>query len=156
MRPAVSVGPDRFLNRELSWLEFTRRVLAQAEDASRPLLERIKFVSIFARNLDEFFQVRVAGLQDEVEAGVGAISPDGRTPQGQLREIRERVLELNASAEALFRGELLAALGAPDPLSLGDRAVGAVALQRASKRSSPVLCRSRSSCTRSLTFRTSR
>jgi polyphosphate kinase len=112
MRPAVSVGPDRFLNRELSWLEFTRRVLAQAEDASRPLLERVKFVAIFARNLDEFFQVRVAGLQDEVEAGVGAISPDGRTPQGQLREIRERVLELNASAEALFRGELLDAMGA--------------------------------------------
>jgi polyphosphate kinase len=108
----VTSGPDRFLNRELSWLEFTRRVLAQAEDASRPLLERIKFVAIFSRNLDEFFQVRVAGLQDEVEAGVGAISPDGRTPQAQLREIRERVLELSASGSALFRNELLPALAA--------------------------------------------
>ena len=105
-------GPDRFLNRELSWLEFTRRVLAQAEDASRPLLERLKFVAIFSRNLDEFFQVRVAGLQDEVEAGIGAIVPDGRTPQGQLREIRERVLELTSAAQDLFRGQLLPALSA--------------------------------------------
>jgi polyphosphate kinase len=108
----VTHGPDRFLNRELSWLEFTRRVLAQAEDASRPLLERVKFVAIFSRNLDEFFQVRVAGLQDEVEAGIGAIVPDGRTPQGQLREIRERVLELTASAQELFRGQILPALAA--------------------------------------------
>ena len=108
----MSHGPDRFLNRELSWLDFTRRVLAQAEDASRPLLERLKFVAIFSRNLDEFFQVRVAGLQDEVEAGIGAIVPDGRTPQGQLREIRERVLELSAGAQELFRGQLLPALSA--------------------------------------------
>jgi polyphosphate kinase len=108
----VTSAPDRFLNRELSWLEFTRRVLAQAEDASRPLLERVKFVAIFSRNLDEFFQVRVAGLQDQVEAGLGAISPDGRTPQAQLREIRERVLELSASAQELFRGQILPALAA--------------------------------------------
>jgi len=108
----VSAGPDRFLNRELSWLEFTHRVLAQAEDASRPLLERVKFVAIFSRNLDEFFQVRVAGLQDQVEAGIGAVSPDGRTPQAQLREIRVRVLELSASAQLLFRSELMPALAA--------------------------------------------
>ncbi|HXK22118.1 MAG TPA: polyphosphate kinase 1 [Myxococcota bacterium] len=105
-------GPERFLNRELSWLDFTRRVLAQAEEPSRPLLERLKFVAIFSRNLDEFFQVRVAGLQDEVEAGIGAIAPDGRTPQGQLRDIRERVLELTSTAQDLFRGQLLPALAA--------------------------------------------
>jgi polyphosphate kinase len=108
----MMTGPDRFLNRELSWLEYSRRVLAQAEDASRPLLERVKFVAIFSRNLDEFFQVRVANLQDEVEAGLGAISPDGRTPQAQLREIRERVLELSFAAQELFRGQLLPALAA--------------------------------------------
>ncbi|HXK24651.1 MAG TPA: polyphosphate kinase 1, partial [Myxococcota bacterium] len=105
-------GPERFLNRELSWLDFTRRVLAQAEEPSRPLLERLKFVAIFSRNLDEFFQVRVAGLQDEVEAGIGAIVADGRTPQGQLREIRERALELTSAAQDLFRGQLLPALAA--------------------------------------------
>src|SRR5690606_27323802 len=82
------VGAGRFLNRELSWLDFNARVLAQAEDERVPLLERAKFLAIFAQNLDEFFQVRVAGLKDQVAAGIIATTPDGRTPAQQLLEIR--------------------------------------------------------------------
>ena len=88
--PPASDGPDRFLNRELSWLEFNGRVLALAEDAELPLLERVKFVAICARNLDEFFQVRVAGLKAQIDAGVLAASPDGQSPSEQLQEIRAR------------------------------------------------------------------
>jgi polyphosphate kinase len=98
------------LNRELSWLDFDRRVLALAEDPERPLLERVKFLAIYSRNLDEFFQVRVAGLQDQVEAELGTLSPDGRSPRQQLMEIRERVLEWTQRAEAIFERELRPAL----------------------------------------------
>src|SRR5438045_7600211 len=79
----------RYLNRELSWLEFNARVLCLAEDESMPLLDRAKFLAIFAENLDEFFQVRVAGLKDQQAAGVGA-THDGESPTDQLRAIRER------------------------------------------------------------------
>ena len=101
--------PSRFLNRELSWLEFDRRVLALARDPERPLLERVKFLAIFFRNLDEFFQVRVADLQDQVAAGLSP-SPDGRSPADQLSRIRELTIELSAQAHAVFRQELLPAL----------------------------------------------
>src|SRR4051812_49697197 len=89
--PAVGLGPDRYLNRELSWLDFNARVLALAEDERVPLLERAKFLAIFAQNLDEFFQVRVAGLKDQVAAGIATTTPDGRTPAQQLLEIRDAV-----------------------------------------------------------------
>ena len=79
--PATSA---RFLNRELCWLEFNARVLALAEDPARPLLERVKFLAIYAQNLDEFFQIRVSGLEEQVEAGVAAVTPDGMTPPEQL------------------------------------------------------------------------
>ncbi len=102
--------PPLLLNRELSWLDFDRRVLALAEDPARPLLERVKFLAIFSQNLDEFFQVRVAGLQDQVEAGVGTPSPDGRSPRHQLVAIRERVLEWMRHAEELFERQLRPAL----------------------------------------------
>ena len=101
---------DRYLNRELSWLEFNARVLAIAEDASLPVLERVKFVAIFANNLDEFFQVRVAGLQEQVEAGVQKASPDGRTPAEQLEGIRARSRGLATRAAELFTSELAPAL----------------------------------------------
>jgi len=85
---------DRYLNRELSWLDFNARVLANAEDTEAPLLERAKFLAIFANNLDEFFQVRVAGLKDQVAAGVAIPSADGRTPGQQLEEVRTAIGEL--------------------------------------------------------------
>jgi polyphosphate kinase len=94
--------PERFRNRELSWLDFNERVLALAEDESVPVLERAKFVAIFAQNLDEFFQVRVAGLKDQVAAGLVATSPDGRTPAQQLLEIRDRLVNLLRHMEAVF------------------------------------------------------
>jgi polyphosphate kinase len=95
-RPARVEAPLPYINRELSWLEFNARVLHEARDARNPLLERVKFLTIFAANLDEFFQVRVAGLRQQVQAGKVALSPDGRTAEEQLAAIRERVLELTA------------------------------------------------------------
>jgi polyphosphate kinase len=80
--------PQYYINRELSWLEFNSRVLHEACDSRTPLLERLKFLAIFSSNLDEFFMVRVAGLKQQVEAKVSQLSPDGRTPQQQLDDIR--------------------------------------------------------------------
>src|SRR5512135_188748 len=99
-RRARSVDP--YLNRELSWLEFNARVLHEAADERNPLLERVKFLAIFAGNLDEFFQVRVAGLRQQVEAGKAARSPDGRTAGEQLTAARERVLGLIADHSRVF------------------------------------------------------
>jgi polyphosphate kinase len=72
---------ERFRNRELSWLDFNARVLDLADDPAVPLLERVKFLAIFSSNLDEFFQVRVAVLRDQVAAGITRTSPDGRSPR---------------------------------------------------------------------------
>ncbi len=112
--PAAEVEPfpprQRYLNRETSWLAFNERVLALSEDPARPLLERIKFLAIFGSNLDEFFQVRVAGLQAQSAAGLGRASPDGRTPREQLAEIRERVEQGVARAAAHWREALAPAL----------------------------------------------
>src|SRR5438093_8222900 len=96
----------RYFNRELSWLEFNARVLHLAEDPSLPLLERVKFLAIFARNLDEFFQVRVSGLQEQVGAGLGATTPDGIAPADQLKLIRERVVHQVGRASAVFTNDL--------------------------------------------------
>lgn len=101
---------DRYLNRELSWLGFNERVLALAEDPERPLLERVKFLAIVGSNLDEFFQIRVAGLKEQVRMGVAAGSTDGLTPQEQLEAIRARVREHVARQERLFLEELMPAL----------------------------------------------
>jgi polyphosphate kinase len=105
--PSPRSSPDRFLNRELSWLGFDARVLALAEDAELPLLERVKFLAITARNLDEFFQVRVAGLKAQVDAGVLAASPDGRSPLEQLQEIRLAVEDLLRRMERVHAKDLL-------------------------------------------------
>lgn len=90
--PSRDEGPERpYINRELSWLEFNRRVLALAESADQPLLERAKFLAIFSSNLDEFFQVRVAGLKDQLAAGLSGTAPDGLSVPEQLRLIRAEV-----------------------------------------------------------------
>jgi polyphosphate kinase len=107
-----SLGPERFLNRELSWLGFNRRVLALAESADLPLLERAKFVAIFSSNLDEFFQVRVGGLKAQIRAGYETPSADGRTPTAQYAEIHERVAEQVRIQQTLVSKELLPALAA--------------------------------------------
>ena len=86
--------PARFINRELSWLEFGARLLDLVADDRLPLLERVKFLAIFAEGLDEFFQVRVAGLEDQVAAGLRTLSPDGLSPRQQLAAITARATEL--------------------------------------------------------------
>src|SRR5918911_3064885 len=81
-------GPARYLNRELSFLDYCSRVLAIAEDRSLPVLERAKFLAIVSGHLDEFFQVRVAALKDQLAAGLTTTAPDGMTAADQLRDIR--------------------------------------------------------------------
>lgn len=95
--------PSLYVNRELSLLEFQRRVLEEAEDPTNPLLERVKFLSILGSNLDEFFMVRVAGLKNQVDAGISDTGPDGMTPLQQLDAIRSRILELMARAHICRR-----------------------------------------------------
>jgi polyphosphate kinase len=110
--PAPRVGRGRrrgprdqrapILNRELSWIEFNARVLHEARDVRNPLLERVKFLAIFASNLDEFFQVRVSGLRRQVQAGASPHNPDSMTPAQQLDAIRDRVRDLVAEHSAIW------------------------------------------------------
>src|ERR1700726_5155766 len=88
------VQPDLYINRELSWIEFNRRVFEEAQDNRHPLLERVKFLSIFDTNLDEFIMVRLAGLKDQVEAHVPSLSPDGLTAEQQIEAVRHRLPRL--------------------------------------------------------------
>jgi polyphosphate kinase len=111
-RPGSAAAP-RFLNRELSWLDFNERVLEIASDASLPLLERLKFISIFANNLDEFYQVRVAGLQQQLAAGLAsARAPDGLTTSEQLATIAERTGQMTTRHARLFLDEIAPGLAA--------------------------------------------
>ena len=103
---------ERFLNRELSWLDFNHRVLSLASEPGIPLLERAKFCAICSINLDEFFQVRVAALKDQLAAGIDDPTPDGRSPAQQLAEIGERVDRLIERQESIFVDQLVPALSA--------------------------------------------
>jgi polyphosphate kinase len=108
---AAALRPsERYLNRELSWLDFNARVLELAADPKIPLLERLKFCSRFSSHLDEFFAVRVSGLMGQEASGLPVHSPDGRTPHQVLAEIRERVLGLAAEQYTLWKRELRPAL----------------------------------------------
>jgi polyphosphate kinase len=102
--------PSLYLNRELSWLDFNDRVLQLAEDEQVPLLERVKFCAIYTTNLDEFYMVRVAGLRDQIEAGVESPSQDGLTPSEVIGLIRERALDLGRRLTDCFEGDLRPAL----------------------------------------------
>ena len=124
---ALSDYASKYLNRELSWLDFNGRVLAMAGDPTVPLLERVKFCAIFASNLDEFYEVRVAGLKDQVAANVTQRSPDGLRPAEQLTLIGEVVRELVqehsqtfATLRALLSAEGIRIVGWAD-LSQEDR-----------------------------------
>lgn len=99
-------NPAYYFNRELSWLEFNHRVLSEGLDERNPLLERLKFLAIFSNNLDEFFMVRVAGLKQQVEAGVSKLSFDGRSPSEQLIAIYHRLKELVQIQDHHFQSEL--------------------------------------------------
>ncbi|HXC45746.1 MAG TPA: polyphosphate kinase 1 [Solirubrobacteraceae bacterium] len=102
--------PSLYINRELSWLDFNERVLQLGEDQSIPLLERVKFCAIYTTNLDEYYMVRVAGLHDQIDAGVENPSQDGRTPSETIAGIRARVLQLGVRLSDCFEANLRPAL----------------------------------------------
>src|SRR5438128_8666922 len=100
-------GPQSFINRELSWLEFNRRVLEEAQDPTQPLIERVKFRSIFSSNLDELFEIRVAGIKQQIESETSDVGPDGLSPTEIFNNIQRMVRELVAAQYSLWNEELL-------------------------------------------------
>jgi polyphosphate kinase len=127
MRPADMEAPTRFINRELSWIDFNERVLAETGNERHPLLERLRFLSISASNLDEFYMVRVAGLKGQQQAGIVTVSQDGLTPAQQLDAIYQRAHKLMQGQQVAWVAmrEKLAEVGVfvvdPTDLEPGDR-----------------------------------
>src|SRR6266571_950079 len=99
--------PKNFVNRELSWLEFDRRVLEEAQDPTQPLIERVKFLTIVSSNLDEFFEIRVAGIKQQIESETSDIGPDGLSPTETFDRIQKTVHQLAAAQFALWNNEIL-------------------------------------------------
>src|SRR5205809_531822 len=102
--------PQNFINRELSWLEFNRRVLEEAQDPTQPLIERVKFLSIFSSNLDEFFEIRVAGIKQQIESETSDVAADGLSPTETFNAIQRTVHEMVATQYALWNSEIAPAL----------------------------------------------
>ena len=99
-------APENFINRELSWLEFNRRVLEEAQDATQPLIERVKFLTIFSSNLDEFFEIRVAGIKQQIESETSDVGPDGLSPTETFNAIQRIAHGLVATEYALWNEEI--------------------------------------------------
>src|ERR1700686_2689390 len=99
--------PKNFINRELSWLEFNRRVLEEAQDPTQPLIERVKFLTIFSSNLDEFFEIRVAGIKQQIESETSDVGPDGLSPTELFDRIQKAVREIVGTQYALWKNELV-------------------------------------------------
>jgi polyphosphate kinase len=100
-------APKNFINRELSWLEFNRRVLEEAQDQRQPLIERVKFLTIFSSNLDEFFEIRVAGIKQQIESETSDVGPDGLSPTELFNLIQKTVRELVGTQYGLWKNDLL-------------------------------------------------
>jgi polyphosphate kinase len=100
-------APENFINRELSWLEFNRRVLEEAQDPTQPLIERVKFLMIVSSNLDEFFEIRVAGIKQQIESETSDVGPDGMTPTDIFNAIQRTAHEMVATQYALWRDDLM-------------------------------------------------
>jgi polyphosphate kinase len=119
LMPEGDISPDRFLDRELSWLAFNARVLELAEDPDLHLLERVNFLSIFASNLDEFFMVRVAGLKRRIATGLAVPSPAGLSPIEVLEQISDAAHALQARHSHVFASQPRPGLRAHPPGALG-------------------------------------
>jgi polyphosphate kinase len=103
-------APENFINRELSWLEFNRRVLEEAQDITQPLIERVKFLTIFSSNLDEFFEIRVAGIKQQIESETSDVGPDGLSPTETFNAIQRIAHELVATEYTLWNEDIVPAL----------------------------------------------
>src|SRR5438094_8992884 len=110
----TSYAPTHFINREMSWLEFNQRVLDEALDSATPLLERVKFFCISSSNLDEFFEIRVAGLKQQIESDVVERSIDGLTASETFRAITKRIRRMVEQLYACWRAQLVPALAEND------------------------------------------